>query len=82
MDDAKKVLEMDNILSLFEIADFTKPMAEKLGYWLRHKTYASGASVVDLMVAATTVDLRAKLATGNRKHFEKILHGPEFFEFG
>lgn len=80
MDDSKKRLEMDTALSLFEIADFTKRMAEIVGEWLRHKTYSSGASLADLMIAATVVDLNAKLVTRNRKHFEKILSSKEFLE--
>ncbi|MEK9201296.1 MAG: PIN domain-containing protein [Patescibacteria group bacterium] len=79
MDDTKNVLKMDTALTMFEIVDFTKPMAEMVGEWLRHKAYASGASIVDLMVAATVVQLKAKLATGNKKHFVGILHKNELF---
>lgn len=63
----------------FQIQDFTQPIAERLGTMLRRKTYASGASVPDLIIAATALFLHAPLATRNRAHFSGIT-GLHFFD--
>lgn len=59
-------------LSLFVLQDFTFEVAEVLGRISRRKTYPSGASVSDLIVASTSVYLHAELATRNRAHFHGI----------
>lgn len=59
-------------LSAFSVQDFTQPIAEILGTLLRKKCYAPGASMADLMVAATALHLDAHLATRNTVHFRRI----------
>ena len=66
-------------LETFTIYDFTNPVAEILGTILRRKTYPSGASIADLMIAATAVYLKSPLATGNTAHFKNI-PGLTFFK--
>lgn len=59
-------------LETFKIYDFTYPMAEILGTMLRKKTYPTGASIADLMIAATALYLKSPLATRNTTHFHGI----------
>ncbi|MDP3733585.1 MAG: PIN domain-containing protein [Candidatus Daviesbacteria bacterium] len=59
-------------LATFKIYDLTGEIAEILGRILRRKSYVLGASLADLIVAATAIYLDAELATGNKKDFSKI----------
>ena len=59
-------------LSWFAKQDLTEDIAEVLGRILRRKTYASGAGLADLIIAATTVHLDGELATRNKSDFAKI----------
>lgn len=59
-------------LSTFKICDLTSEIAEVLGQVLRRKSYVLGASLADLIVAATAIYLNAELATSNKKDFAKI----------
>lgn len=59
-------------LSTFKICDLTSEIAEVLGRVLRRKSYVLGASLADLIVAATAIYLDAELATRNKAHFAKI----------
>lgn len=61
-----------NYLSTFRIQDLTVSIAETLGTIFRRKTFVSGASISDLIVAATAISLDAKLSTRNRAHFRGI----------
>lgn len=65
-------------LSSFQIQDLTQPIAEALGTILRQKSYASGASIPDLIIAATALTIDAPLATRNATHFRGIA-GLRFF---
>lgn len=66
-------------LQLFKIQDLTFDIAVVLGTILRRKTYLAGASMADLIIAATTLYLHGELATHNKKHFAKI-PGLRFFD--
>lgn len=59
-------------LNQFKIQDLTVGIAEILGRILRRRTYAAGANMGDLIVAATALFLDCELATRNRKDFAKI----------
>lgn len=61
-------------LQLFKIQDLTSDIAEVLGTILRRKTYLAGASMADLIIAATTLHMHGELATRNKKHFAGILN--------
>lgn len=61
-------------LQLFKIQDLTSDIAEVLGTILRRKSYLAGASMADLIIAATTLYLHGELATRNKKDFIKIPH--------
>lgn len=62
----------EEYLSLFFKQDFTEEIAKILGGLLRHKSYPPGASLSDLIIAATTIFLKAKLATNNKTDFKDI----------
>lgn len=61
-----------NYLAVFEIVDLTFEIAEVLGQILRHKTYPPGANMADLIIASTSIYLKAELATKNNSDFAKI----------
>lgn len=69
----------DETFSYFEKQDLTEGIAKVLGTILRRKTYAPGAGLADLIIAATTICLGGKLATRNKQHFREI-PGLHFFE--
>lgn len=62
----------EKMFSLFLKQDLTEETAKVLGQILRRKSYPAGASLADLIIAATTVCLNAELATNNKTHFETI----------
>lgn len=66
-------------LATFSIQDLTQPIAETLGTLLRRKSYPTGASTADLIIAATAITLHAPLATRNTTHFKGI-PGLTFFQ--
>lgn len=72
LDDLKEVVVADKMFSLFLKQDLTEEIAKILGESLRHKTYPSGASIADLIIASTAIYLDAELATNNKTHFAKI----------
>ena len=74
LDNEKEVLIADKTFAFFTKQDLTENIAKILGSLLRHKTYASGASTIDLIVASTSLFLDAELATRNKKDFAKIPH--------
>lgn len=63
----------EEYLSLFFKQDLTEEIAEILGRILRQKTYSPSAGFADLIIAATTIFLNAKLATNNKTDFKDIL---------
>lgn len=71
----------DETFSYFLKQDLTEDIAKILGKILRRKTYPPSADLADLIIAATTIHLDAKLATRNKADFAKI---PDlaFFEPG
>lgn len=62
----------DKTFSFFEKQDLTEDIAKILGTLLRRKNYPPGAGLADLIIAATTIFLNAKLATGNKTDFKDI----------
>lgn len=62
----------DRTFALFEKQDLTEEIAKVLGTILRRKTYPIGASLADLIIAATALHLNAELATENKSDFAKI----------
>lgn len=64
--------KIEEYLSLFFKQDLTEEIAKILGRILRQKTYPPGASLADLIIAATTIYLNAKLATNNKTGFKDI----------
>ena len=68
----KDQAEAEDLFSLFDKQDLTEPIAKKLGILYRQKTYTTGASTADLIIAATVIYLNGLLATRNRTHFTKI----------
>ncbi|MBI3560041.1 PIN domain-containing protein [Candidatus Gottesmanbacteria bacterium] len=72
LDDPYEVEVADKTFALFSRQDLTEPIAKTLGGLLRHKTYPSGASTADLIIAATALFLGAPLATRNKGHFRSI----------
>lgn len=64
--------KIEEYLSLFLKQDLTEEIAKILGRILRQKTYPSGAGLADLIIAATTIYLNAKLATNNKTDFKNI----------
>lgn len=72
LDDHYEVEVADKTFALFDRQDLTEPIAKTLGGLLRHKSYPSGASMADLIVATTAVTLHAPLATRNAAHFKGI----------
>lgn len=62
----------EDYLSLFIKQDLTEDIARVLGAILRRKNYKQGASLADLIVAATAIQLGAELATRNKDDFAKI----------
>ena len=79
LDDPYEVEVADKTFALFDQQDLTESIAKTLGGLLRHKTYPSGASIADLIIASTALYLRASLATRNTVHFKGI-PGVKFFE--
>ncbi|OGG13834.1 hypothetical protein A2875_03630 [Candidatus Gottesmanbacteria bacterium RIFCSPHIGHO2_01_FULL_46_14] len=79
LDDPYEVEVADRTFVLFDQQDLTEPIAKMLGGLLRHKTYPTGASTADLIIAATALLLRAPLATRNTAHFKGI-PGLTFFQ--
>lgn len=72
LDDVKNVKIADETFALFKKQDLTEDIAKVLGTILRHKSYPTGASTIDLIVASTSIYLSAELATRNKDHFAKI----------
>lgn len=62
----------DETFALFSKQELTEEIAKMLGKILRDKTYPKGASLADLVIAATTICLKGELATRNRQDFAKI----------
>lgn len=61
-----------NYLTIFIKQDLNFDIAEILGTILRKRTYPPQADLSDLIIAATSIYLKAKLATRNKSHFTKI----------
>lgn len=70
----EKVVIADKTFMEFDKQDLTEDIAKILGTILRRKIYSQGASLADLIIAATTLHLDAVLATRNQKDFAKIPH--------
>lgn len=66
------IKESKKYLSWFQMQDLNTEIAEILGMILRKKVYVVGASMADLIIAATAIHLDAELATRNKRHFDKI----------
>lgn len=64
--------ESKKYLSWFQTQDLNEEIAYILGMILRRRIYASGASLTDLIIAATAIYLNAELATRNKADFAKI----------
>lgn len=64
--------ESKKFLSWFEKQDLNEEIAHILGRILRRKTFVVSAGLADLIIAATTIHLDAKLATRNKADFAKI----------
>ena len=79
LDDPYEVEVADRTFALFSRQDLTEPIAKMLGGLLRHKTYPSGASTADLIIATTALHLDASLATRSTAHFKGI-SGLRFFD--
>lgn len=62
----------EKLFSLFEKQDFNEEIAKILGRIIRRKTYPPSANLADLIIAATTICLDAKLATRNQQDFNQI----------
>jgi len=62
----------DKTFSFFIKQDLNEDIAKILGAIMRRKTYIQGASLADLIIAATAICLDAELATRNKSDFEKI----------
>ena len=56
-DDEKQIKKAEEGFIFFERQDFTYDCALNLASLLRHKTFPSGASISDLMIAATSLFL-------------------------
>lgn len=74
LESEQEVAVTEKMFSLFLKQDLTEETAKVLGQILRHKSYPAGASLADLIIAATAVCLNAELATNNKTHFEAIPH--------
>lgn len=72
----KKEAILSNLLVFFKIAELDFQTAEEAGK-LRRK-YQLG--IVDSLIASTSLTQRLKLATFNKKHFQKI-QGLRFYNF-
>lgn len=59
-------------LATYSIQDLTQPIAETLGTLFRRKSYPPGASIADIIIAATAITIHAPLATRNTAHFRGI----------
>ena len=64
--------DADKTFALFTKQSLDEPIAKILGGLLRHKSYPSGASFADLIIASTAIFLDAPLATRNKAHFQRI----------
>lgn len=79
-DDDNQIKKAEEGFVYFERQDFTFDCAMNLASLLRHKPFPSGASISDLMVAATALYLDAEIATRNISHFQGI-PGIKLFPF-
>ncbi len=68
--DAQKSAE--ELLAVFRKQNFTEDIAKVMGELMRFKSYPSGASVSDLIVASTALYLDTPLATRNLSHYQGI----------
>ena len=78
-DDASATKSAEKTLGLFRKYDFNEPVAKVMGEIMRHRSYPSGASISDLIVASTAIYLNAPLATRNTAHYHGI-PGLQFFK--
>lgn len=78
LDDPYEIEVAERTFALFARQDLTEPIAKTFGGLLRHKTYPSGVSIPDLIIAATALQLESPLATRNTAHFRGI-PGLRFF---
>lgn len=69
MDLIKNKKRVDLIFSSMEKVDLTETIAKRAGALIRD-SYVHGG--FDAIIAASALELNAKLATGNRRHFEKV----------
>lgn len=74
LEDPKEVLIAEKTFLLFTKQDLTESIAKLVGQFLRRKSFTQGASIPDLIIAATAVFLSAPLATRNTAHFKGIPH--------
>jgi len=72
LENPKEVFIAERTFSFFTKQDLTESIAKLVGTLLRRKSYTPGASIPDLIIAATAISLHAKLATRNRAHFRRI----------
>ncbi len=62
----------NELLSQFTKQEFSESIAKVMGSIMRHKSYPSGASISDLIVASTAIHLNAPLATRNKQHYSGV----------
>jgi predicted nucleic acid-binding protein len=72
LDDLYEVEVAERTFALFDRQDLTEGIAKTMGQLLRRKAYPSGASIPDIIIAATAVHLQAPVATRNAAHFRGI----------
>ena len=64
-----KITKIEELLDSFELTLADKEISQKAGFLIRD---IRNLKLADAIVAATTINLNAKLATRNRKDFEGI----------
>lgn len=68
----KKIPEAELLFTSFQIHDFSEAIAKLSAYLNRKYQLINKIDVNDIYIAATSIILKAKLLTKNKKHFKQI----------
>ncbi|MTI86426.1 MAG: type II toxin-antitoxin system VapC family toxin [Balneolaceae bacterium] len=76
----KELKKVDELLSGLHIEFVTKPISQQALELMKEFRSSHGVEINDMLIAATSLDLKAKMISKNQKHY-KFLPDIELLEF-